>query len=88
MTREEAAEIIIAGPTYSFCPDCRGHGRRARGSRHYSSRAKRWIETPKLCDYCIGSGSRVRTEYLLACVVLHMPFPTMSKRLEELLVVE
>lgn len=75
MTKEEATEIILRGPIHETCPNCRGTGLRVRDFLWHEKTIGRLMTTELSCTLCKGNGQRMHSDYLIACVILHLPFP-------------
>jgi DnaJ-class molecular chaperone len=74
MNKKRAAEVILEGKAFEYCPVCKGDGLVAycRGS------ITSIVDPDDPCELCSGTGSRPKGEYLQACVTLNMPFPELE----------
>lgn len=71
MNKKKAAEVILEGMPFEYCPICKGDGLVSYCRGSISS----IVDPDDPCELCNGTGSRAKGEYLQACVVLHLPFP-------------
>lgn len=80
MTETEASEVILHGKFREPCPACKMVGEQLIGNRAhkilYLGRIDNRFSFYRTCKLCSGRGVRFRSEYLIACVTLHLPFPS------------
>lgn len=65
MTREEAAEIILAEQPFRLCEECKGSGTVTEGNGN-------WVMG---CDNCSATGVKANPQYRAACTILQLRMP-------------